>query len=113
MSEETSANEERTILDVAHSRLKAKLPGIDAIDLPAIIGIILQILAACSKPAQVKQMATKRPLFASIAVNRAMRQNGLRPLSPDGRRIHGVIMDLGAEAQENEIADMMAYAQRD
>lgn len=65
----------------------AKAAGIDPAVIIAIITAVMQIIAGCQqppKPADVIAAGTWRWRFA---VHRALRQNGIAPLSADGRAI--------------------------
>jgi len=110
-----AADPQDAALSMAQQRLQAKLP---AMDLGTILGIVTSLLGLFKNctgttptPPAVKDLVANRPLRARLYINQALREEGLRPLSPQGRQAAEAVLAVATESSEADIGHFMALAE--
>lgn len=98
-------------METAAQNVAAKV----GIDVPTVLAIIEAVLAAlgpilanCGKPVPPAQEALAKAdgFIGSMAINRGLRANDIRPLSREGRAIHA---ELVAEAKAADLETAEAF----
>jgi hypothetical protein len=110
-----------TTLTTYASKLQAKLP---SFDLSTILGIITGLLGLfggggglggiCPTPptgATLKETLTNKPVMAGIYINMALRNEGIRPLTMQGRQAHQAVLAVATESAPAELDSFLQFAQ--
>lgn len=87
-----------------HKRLSAKLPGFDPTIIIAIITAILKMIGVCgASPTEVKRQAGAYEVLTHLRLRRALREEGIRPLSPEMNAAVKAAIEIGDEATITEL----------
>jgi hypothetical protein len=70
----------------------------------AIIGLIIQIVSTCWPKPKKEEILSGGGLRGARAVNRALRESGIDPLSVAGKKIKQALLDEAPNADPGELA---------
>ena len=96
-------------------RLQKKLPAINIGTITGIISALLNLFGMCGTAAPtgaaLKAMGANPTIADRVRLNMAMRQEGLRPLTPQGQAIAEAVFSTAAESSEADLHALVSYAQ--
>jgi hypothetical protein len=94
-----------------HVNAIAAKAGIDPQIIAAIIAAITQIFSSCSPKPKPADVLGGGGLKGRIILARAMRENGVRPLSAESHAVHAAMVEQAATMSEADAAEFLSLCQ--
>ena len=69
----------------------------------AVVGLLVQIISACWPKPKANDILSGGGVLGNRAINRALRENGIKPASAEGKRLKEIMVDEAAQADPKEL----------
>lgn len=110
-SRKALSNMERFAALQTHADAIATKTGIDINTIMAIIAAVMQAISTCTNPPTPAQLAEADGFAWKIRTNQAMRDNGVRPLSHEGKALSAALREQAAALSETDAATFLSLCQ--
>ena len=97
----------------AHVNNIATKTGISPAIIQAIIAAIMSIISGCKPTPTPASLKTGGNGWGTFIIRRAIRQNGIRPFSEEGTKIHDAILAEASTMGDDEAATFVCLCQPD
>jgi hypothetical protein len=98
-------------MDAYVSAVVAKVPGISPAIIQAILAAIAAMLSGCIPVPTPPAITSGGGMIGTIILMRALRENGVRPLSAQGQALIAAMQGTAATAQMSDVESFLSISQ--